>query len=134
MTKNGQTYWVIAQNRPQNRRQWKPPLLMYPIEEEFLPKTALKVEEYYKILLEIETSNPVSVSEKYFNGLLEELNLDYDTFIQNLLGSEWENVKASLNVNNHSNMAQLVHKSNKPIANDIQIPLDPSKTIMSKWI
>jgi PAS domain S-box-containing protein len=131
LTKNGQTYWVIAKIDPKIDANGN--ISSYVSNRRGIPaETALKVEEYYKILLEIETSNPVSVSEKYFNGLLEELNLDYDTFIQNLLGSEWENVKASLNVNNHSNMAQLVHKSNKPIANDIQTPLDPSKTIMSK--
>lgn len=131
LTKNGQTYWVIAKVDPKTDANGN--TTSYVSNRRGIPaETALKVEEYYKILLEIETSNPVSVSEKYFNGLLEELNLDYDTFIQNLLGSEWENVKASLNVNNHSNIAQLAHKSNKPIANVIQIPLDPSKTIMSK--
>jgi PAS domain S-box-containing protein len=131
LTKNGQTYWVIAKVDPKIDANGN--TTSYVSNRRGIPaETALKVEEYYKILLEIETSNSVSVSEKYFNGLLEELNLDYDTFIQNLLGSEWENVKASLNVNNHSNIAQLAHKSNKPIANDIQIPLDPSKTIMSK--
>ena len=131
LTKKGQTYWVFSKVDPKIDTNGN--ITSYVSNRRGIPaETALKVEEYYKILLEIETSNPVSISEKYFNGLLEELNLDYDTFIQNLLGSEWENVKASLNVNNHSNMAQLAHKSNKPIANDIQIPLDPSKTIMSK--
>jgi PAS domain S-box-containing protein len=131
LTKNGQTYWVIAKVDPKIDANGN--TISYVSNRRGIPaEIALKVEEYYKILLEIETSNSVSVSEKYFNGLLEELNLDYDTFIQNLLGSEWENAKASLNVNNHSNLAQLAYKSNKPIANDIQIPLDPSKTIMSK--
>lgn len=131
LTKNGQTYWVIAKVDPKIDVNGN--TTSYVSNRRGIPaETALKVEEYYKILSEIETSNSVSVSEKYFNGLLEELNLDYDTFIQNLLGSEWENVKASLNVNNHSNLAQLAYKSKKPIANDIQIPLNPSKTIMSK--
>lgn len=130
--KNGDYYWVIARVEPKFDASGN-------IESYFSQRKAVsqeaisRIEPYYKDLLEIESLNKVEISEKYFKGLLEELNLTYDDFLLKMLGM------TQPELNKYFEEAKVINplnteekKSKRPVANDKETKMDPTKTIMSK--
>ncbi|MDH4944623.1 PAS domain-containing protein [Sulfurimonas sp. C5] len=88
MAKDGSYYWVVTEFEPK----------VDPITNEIIshtafrkaaPKKAVEVmEPIYQKLIEIEKEGGMEASEKYLRGFLEEKNLTYDQFIDNLVGNK----------------------------------------------
>ena len=67
-----------------------------------LPKTLISehIVPLYERLLKIEKANGLEVSERYFNGFLEDRKTTYDAFIRQLLKENAEEIKAFYNNEN----------------------------------
>ncbi|WP_457743665.1 PAS domain-containing protein [Sulfurimonas sp.] len=88
LAKDGSYYWVITEFEPK----------VDPITNKIIshtafikaaPKKAVEaVEPLYAKLLEIENNGGMQASEKYLRGLLEEKNMTYDEFINNIVGNK----------------------------------------------
>jgi len=88
MAKDGRYYWVITDFEPKTDK----------ITNEIVSYTAYRkaasdeviraIEPIYKKLVEIESESGMEGSEKYFRGYLEEKNMSYDEFINDLVGNK----------------------------------------------
>jgi len=88
MAKDGSFYWVVTEFEPK----------IDPITNEIIshtafrkaaPKEAVKtIEPIYAKLLEIEGTGGMEASEKYLRGFLEEQDITYDEYINNLVGNK----------------------------------------------
>ena len=67
-----------------------------------LPKVLISehIAPLYERLLKIEKANGLEVSERYFNGFLEDRKTTYDAFIRQLLKENAEEIKAFYNNKN----------------------------------
>jgi len=83
LAKNGDHYWVttdfdIKRDRSGNVRH-------YIAFRQAAPKHVVReIESLYKRLLEIENEHGMEASVEYLNGFLEERNMNYDQFIEDL--------------------------------------------------
>jgi PAS domain S-box-containing protein len=83
LAKNGNHYWVttdfdIKRDRSGNVRH-------YIAFRQAAPKHVVKeIEAFYQRLLEIEKEHGMEASIEYLNGFLEERNMNYDQFIEDL--------------------------------------------------
>jgi PAS domain S-box-containing protein len=88
LAKDGSYYWVVTEFEPK----------VDPINNEIISHTAFRkaapkkavatMELIYQKLLEIEKEGGMEASEKYLRGFLEEKNMSYDDFIDDLVGNK----------------------------------------------
>ena len=88
LAKDGSFYWVVTEFQPK----------VDPITNEIISHTAFRkaapqkavdtMEPIYQKLLEIEKEGGMEASEKYLRGFLEEKNLTYDEFVNDLVGNK----------------------------------------------
>ena len=88
LAKDGSYYWVITEFEPK----------VDPITNEIISHTAFRkaapakavetIEPIYQKLLEIEKESGMEGSEKYLRGFLEERDISYDEFINQLVGNK----------------------------------------------
>ncbi|SFV70966.1 SIGNAL-TRANSDUCTION SENSOR PROTEIN-PAS/PAC domain [hydrothermal vent metagenome] len=88
LAKDGSFYWVITEFEPK-----MDPITNEPISHTAFRKAAPKnaveaIEPIYAKLIEIEKEGGMEASEKYLKGFLEEKNISYDEFINNLVGNK----------------------------------------------
>ncbi len=87
LAKDGRYYWVLAHFKSKYDKAGK--IVSYFAFRKAAPKMAvLEIENLYKTLLLIEKNQGIETSEKYFLSLLEDKNVDYDTFILQLLKTD----------------------------------------------
>ena len=85
LAKDGRYYWVLTRFETKYNDDGK--IVSHYSRRKAAPTNAIfQIEKIYKTLLSIEKSQNPQVAEKYFYGLLEEINQSYDEFILNLLG------------------------------------------------
>ncbi len=131
LTKSGNHYWVLAKVEPRFDSNGK--IDSYFSHRKAVPNQAhAKIEPYYKELVEIETINPVEVSEKYFIGLLEEKKLNYENFLLNILNFSKEELVNYFEEVDPLNANVKSNQSKRPIPNNIEIKVDPSQLVMSR--
>ncbi|MEO1938588.1 MAG: PAS domain-containing protein [Sulfurimonas sp.] len=88
LAKDGSYYWVVTEFQPK----------VDPITNDIISHTAFRkaapqkavdvMEPIYQKLLEIEKEGGMEASEKYLRGFLEEKDLTYDEFINDLVGNK----------------------------------------------
>ncbi len=88
LAKDGSYYWVITEFEPK----------VDPITNEIISHTAFRkaapvkavetIEPIYKKLIEIEKEAGMEGSEKYLRGFLEEKEMTYDEFVDQLVGNK----------------------------------------------
>lgn len=88
LAKDGSYYWVITEFEPK----------VDPITNEIISHTAFRkaaptkavetIEPIYQKLLEIEKESGMQGSEKYLRGFLEEKEMTYDEFVDQLVGNK----------------------------------------------
>ncbi len=88
LAKDGSYYWVVTEFEPK----------IDPITNEIISHTAFRkaapksaveqIEPIYAKLLQIEEHGGMEASEKYLRGFLEEKNITYDEFINNIVGNK----------------------------------------------
>jgi len=88
LAKDGSYYWVVTEFEPK----------IDPITNEIISHTAFRkaapksaveqIEPIYAKLLQIEEYGEMEASEKYLRGFLEEKNITYDEFINNIVGNK----------------------------------------------
>jgi len=88
LAKDGRYYWVVTEFEPK----------IDPITNNIISHTAFRkaapekavqvIEPIYQKLLEIEKESGMEGSEKYLRGFLEEKNMTYDEFIDDLVGNK----------------------------------------------
>jgi len=88
LAKDGSYYWVVTEFEPK----------IDPITNEIISHTAFRkaapksaveqIEPIYAKLLQIEEHSGMEASEKYLRGFLEEKNITYDEFINNIVGNK----------------------------------------------
>ena len=88
LAKDGSYYWVITEFEPK----------LDPITNEIISHTAFRkaaprkaietMEPIYAKLIEMEKEGGMEASEKYLYGFLEEKNMTYDEFINNIVGNK----------------------------------------------
>jgi len=88
MAKNGDHYWVVTEFEPK----------VDPITNEIISHTAFRkaaprkaievMEPIYAKLIEIEKEGGMEASGKYLRGFLEEKNITYDDFVNDLVGNK----------------------------------------------
>jgi PAS domain S-box-containing protein len=83
LAKDGRYYWVIADFKTKIDSQGN---LNHFARRKAIPEaTKAKVEKLYRNILEIEKTAGLDASKAYFEGLLEDSGVDYNTFIHNLM-------------------------------------------------
>jgi len=83
LAKDGRYYWVIADFKTKIDNQGN---RTHFARRKAIPKaTKAKVEKLYHSMLEIEKAAGLDASKAYFQGLLEDAGVDYNTFIHNLM-------------------------------------------------
>ncbi len=147
LTKNGSYYWVIAKINSKLDEQGNP--LAHYARRKAAPEYVIKkVENLYKTLREIEDSQSPEVAEKYFYGLLEDLDVTYDEFFISIIGNKqvsMDSFFANLTARNQTKeekekeikdefalQTEKKQMNSKPIPLNKEIRINPSKTIMSK--
>jgi PAS domain S-box-containing protein len=88
LAKDGSYYWVITEFEPK----------VDPITNEIISHTAFRkaapakvveaIAPIYAKLIEIEKEDGMEASEKYLRGFLEEKNMSYDEFVDELVGNK----------------------------------------------
>lgn len=88
LAKDGSYYWVITEFEPK----------VDPITNEIISHTAFRkaapakvveaIAPIYAKLIEIEKEGGMEASEKYLRGFLEEKNMSYDEFVDELVGNK----------------------------------------------
>lgn len=131
LAKNGQCYWVLAKVEPKFDADGN--IISYFSHRKAVDIKATElIEKYYQELLEIETINKVEISEKYFKGLLEEKNLTYNQFLLSVLGYTQDDLDQYFEEVNVISENATKRTIKKPFPVDVEVKLDPNKTIMSK--
>lgn len=83
--KNGDYYWVLTSFETKYNEEGE--IISHYARRKAAPGNAIyQVEKLYKTLVAIEKNQSVNVSERYFTGMLEEKNMNYDAFILSILG------------------------------------------------
>ena len=83
LAKDGRFYWVIADFKTKIDSQGN---ITHYARRKAVPKAAkAKIEKVYQSILEIEKVAGLDASKVYFQGLLEDAGVDYNTFIHNLM-------------------------------------------------
>jgi len=88
LAKDGSYYWVVTEFEPKvdpitNK------IISHTAFRKAAPKKAVEaIEPLYAKLLEIESTGGMQASEKYLRGLLEEKNMTYDEFINDIVGNK----------------------------------------------
>ena len=97
LSKSGRYYWVIT-NFEIVRNQ-RDEITAFVSHRKALPKALINqhIAPLYERLLKIEKANGLEVSERYFNGFLEDRKTSYDSFIRRLLKENAEEIKAFYN-------------------------------------
>lgn len=97
LSKSGRYYWVIT-NFEIVRNQ-RDEITAFVSHRKALPKALINqhIAPLYERLLKIEKANGLEVSERYFNGFLEDRKTSYDAFIRRLLKENAEEIKAFYN-------------------------------------
>lgn len=89
--KNGDYYWVLTSFETRYNENGE--IISHYAHRKAAPANAVyQIEKIYKTLLSIEKNQSIAVSEKYFEGLLEEKNMNYDAFILDLLGINQQSI------------------------------------------
>lgn len=131
LAKNGQCYWVLAKVEPKFDADGN--IISYFSHRKAVDIKATElIEKYYQELLEIETINKVEISEKYFKGLLEEKNLTYNQFLLSVLGYTQDDLDQYFEEVNVISENATKRTIKKPFPVNVEVKLDPNKTIMSK--
>lgn len=87
LTKDGKFYWVITTFEAKTDENGN--IIALYAKRKAAPRAAIIIiEELYKKLISIEKVKGLEVSRKYFEGFLEEKNMDYDTFITSIVIQE----------------------------------------------
>ena len=69
------------------------------IEIKMLPTTAItKVEKMYEVITEIEKNAGIDAAKKYFNGYLEERNIDFEEYILSLVEIDGKKAEAYFDI------------------------------------
>jgi len=88
LAKDGRYYWVVTEFEPK-RDPITNEIISHTAFRKAAPKKAVEaIEPIYKKLLEIEQESGMEGSEKYLRSFLEEKNMTYDEFIDNLVGNK----------------------------------------------
>lgn len=132
-TKTDNFYWVLARVEPKTDADGN--IVAYFSQRKALPNPDIiqKIEPYYQILREIETDNKLEVSEKYFNGLLEDMGVDYEKFILQMLDfTPQQLTDYFIDAKTFNQIAVHPKLKTKPTPNHNETKVDPSQIIMSK--
>jgi len=85
LAKNGDFYWVLTSFETKYDENGK--IVSHYARRKAAPSNAIfQIEKLYKTLVSIEKTQGLEVAEKYFLGMLEEKNKNYDSFILDILG------------------------------------------------
>ena len=97
LSKSGRYYWVITNF--EIIRNEKDEITHYVSYRKALPKHLINVHiaPLYERLLKIEKANGMEVSERYFNGFLEDRKTTYDAFIRTLMKENAEEIRSFYN-------------------------------------
>ena len=97
LSKSGRYYWVITNF--EIIRNEKDEITHYVSYRKALPKYLINVHivPLYERLLKIEKANGMEVSERYFNGFLEDRKTTYDAFIRTLMKENAEEIRSFYN-------------------------------------
>ena len=97
LSKSGKYYWVITNF--QIIRNEQDEITAFVSHRKALPKALISehIAPLYERLLKIEKANGLEVSERYFNGFLEDRKTTYDAFIRQLLKENAQEIKAFYN-------------------------------------
>ena len=100
LSKSGRYYWVITNF--QIVRDEHDEITAFVSHRKALPKALISehIAPLYERLLKIEKANGLEVSERYFNGFLEDRKTTYDAFIRQLLKENAQEIKAFYNNEN----------------------------------
>ena len=100
LSKSGRYYWVITNFEIVRNEQDE--ITAFVSHRKALPKALISehIVPLYERLLKIEKANGLEVSERYFNGFLEDRKTTYDAFIRQLLKENAEEIKAFYNNKN----------------------------------
>ena len=100
LSKSGRYYWVITNFEIIRNEQDE--ITAFVSHRKALPKALISehIAPLYERLLKIEKANGLEVSERYFNGFLEDRKTTYDAFIRQLLKENAEEIKAFYNNKN----------------------------------
>lgn len=100
LSKSGRYYWVITNFEIVRNEQDE--ITAFVSHRKALPKALISehIAPLYERLLKIEKANGLEVSERYFNGFLEDRKTTYDAFIRQLLKENAEEIKAFYNNKN----------------------------------
>lgn len=97
LSKSGRYYWVITNF--EIIRNEKDEITYYVSYRKALPKHLINehIAPLYERLLKIEKANGMEVSERYFNGFLEDRKTTYDAFIRTLMKENAEEIRSFYN-------------------------------------
>jgi len=97
LSKSGRYYWVITNF--EIIRNEKDEITHYVSYRKALPKHLINehIAPLYERLLKIEKANGMEVSERYFNGFLEDRKTTYDAFIRKLMKENAEEIRSFYN-------------------------------------
>ena len=100
LSKSGRYYWVITNF--EIVRDEHDEITAFVSHRKALPQALISehIAPLYERLLKIEKANGLEVSERYFNGFLEDRKTTYDAFIRQLLKENAEEIKAFYNNEN----------------------------------
>lgn len=85
LSKDGRYYWVITEFEPKIDSKTKE-TLAYTAFRKAAPQKAIDaIVPLYEKLVEIETTSDIITSEKYLYGYLEEMQIEYDDYIDNIV-------------------------------------------------
>ncbi len=136
LAKDGRYYWVIA--HLETKMDENGAIISHFSRRKAAPVDAVKrMEKYYQLFKSIETRQSVEVAERYFYGLLEDKNINYDDFFFDILKIDKVAIEKYFNITNvkpaiEKNPSDTSPSSKRPTPVDREIKLDPSKTILSK--
>lgn len=93
LAKDGRYYWVLTNFETKYNEEGI--IISHYARRKAAPSNAIyTVDKLYKTLKAIESRQGMKTAENYFNGLLEEKQMNYDSFILSILGID-ENTMAS---------------------------------------
>ena len=91
LAKDGRFYWVLTSFETKYNDQKE--IISHYARRKAAPGNAVfQIEKLYKTLKAIEEKQSTETAEKYFYGLLEEKEIDYDTFILKILETSESNL------------------------------------------
>lgn len=86
--KNGKYYWITTDFEANLDKVTNKPISYVAYRQAAPKKVVAEIESLYKKLLEIEKTSGMEGSQKYLNGYLEEKGLNYDEYMESLIGGK----------------------------------------------